>query len=103
MDYFDQSNQLITDILQEAASLVTENWDSIGLTVNFTYEDKVATTADIQFIYMIGEEAKTANITPVMTDNLLKLANLNTSEKGMAKKAIFTLSSAGKFDVNYEY
>lgn len=102
MDFLDQSNQLITDILKETSSSVSENWNSITLTA--TYISSPSWVVDIRSLYFIDNQEQQFKTPGQVGLKLLKLAKLLSSpEKGSLKKAIFTLQKSGKFDVRYEY
>ncbi len=99
MDYFDQSQELINKILKSLTEVVISPWEQIQLTAEF---GTGVLTLKGNFTYNgIVKSFKS----PIQTHSLLlKLQKLNSNaQKGLLKKAVFTVGNDGKFDVKYDY
>ena len=99
-DYFDQSNELITDILKQTISDISGEWDSVDIFVNFGANDNLESR-----VLSIKNGVQNELQPPMDLKNmLLKLKDLNSStEKGKLKGLSFHADFNGKFGVKYRY
>lgn len=98
-DYLDQSNNLISDILRQAVSGVSDKWDSVTLEVRFAEG-----VVELKPNYIKEGEKHSISVPKEVIRMLSKLKELNSSEeKGTLKGALFHITSDGKFNVKYDY
>lgn len=103
-DYFNQSNQLITEILKSASAAVSENWETIILTTTYSSPPGAPIVVDVQSVYYVDNQPKQFQTPASIGLKLINLAKISSSpQKGNLTKAIFTIQKSGKFDVKYEY
>ena len=98
-DYLDQSNNLISEILKQSVSAISDKWDSADLEVRFAEG-----VVELKPSYLKDGEKRSIAVPKEILGMLTKLKELNSSEeKGSLKGLMFHITSDGKFDVKYDY
>ena len=87
-------------IASELAKAIKEPWTSVKVEA-LLFESSV----DHQVVYLRPDGSEESRVrTEMMADYFYELARVvSTKEKGLFKKCLFTLSSDGQFDVDFEY
>jgi hypothetical protein len=99
-NYLDQSNALITEVLKQVTSAVSDVWDSINLDVKFAEG-----VVEIKPSFVKEGVKNSMDLDPSVLNGMLnELKDLNSSsEKGELKGLVFQITPDNKFTVDYEY
>lgn len=107
MDYFEQSDKLIKKMLNEVCSSVTEDWNTIILTITKKSKKGEPMVIDGKLQYVFNDNVKNVSVPDAILIDSMQLINITSSEKGDVSKITINVKNNGdddiSFDLKYEY